>query len=141
MCSSDLMVLELLNKEVQIARAQMEIRQHVEQEMQGHQREHVLRQQLKFIQKELGITTIFVTHDQEEALAMSDRVVVMHEGKAAQVGSPFEIYTWPKTRFVASFVGTLNLLEGEVIDAGRVRLDGIEVPVTRGLDGRGPGRR
>ncbi|MCE1236781.1 MAG: ABC transporter ATP-binding protein [Hyphomicrobiales bacterium] len=98
-----------------------------------------LREEIRALQKELGITTIFVTHDQEEALSMSDRVVVMHEGKAAQVGSPFEIYTWPKTRFVASFVGTLNLLEGEVIDAGRMRLDGIEVPVARGLDGRGTG--
>lgn len=70
---------------------------------------------------------------------MSDRIVVMHEGRAAQVGTPFEVYSFPKNRFVASFVGTLNLLEGVVVGADRLRLDGAEVPVARGLDGRRPG--
>ena len=68
--------------------------------------------------RQLGITTIFVTHDQEEALSMSDRIVVMYGGKAEQVGTPFEIYNRPATKFVANFVGTLNVLEGTVTDAG-----------------------
>jgi len=75
-----------------------------------------LREQIRQIQKELGITTIFVTHDQEEALSMSDRIVVMNAGRADQVGTPFEIYNRPKTNFVASFVGTLNVLKARVGD-------------------------
>ena len=66
------------------------------------------------MQRELGITTIYVTHDQEEALSMSDRIVVMNEGRVEQIGTPFEIYNYPRTRFVASFVGTLNILRGRV---------------------------
>ena len=94
-----------------------------------------LRNEIRAIQRELGITTIFVTHDQEEALSMSDRVVVMHEGIADQVGAPFEIYNRPATRFVASFVGTLNTLEAEVRDAatGRVALGGTEILLHRPL--------
>ncbi|MEZ4616743.1 MAG: ABC transporter ATP-binding protein [Caldilineaceae bacterium] len=74
----------------------------------------------------MGITTIYVTHDQEEALSLSDRIVVMSEGKVEQIGTPFEIYNFPKTRFVASFVGTLNLLTATVLDAaqGQVAVDG-----------------
>jgi putative spermidine/putrescine transport system ATP-binding protein len=75
-----------------------------------------LREEIRAIQKELGITTIFVTHDQEEALSMSDRIVVMYNGRAEQVGAPFEIYNRPATRFVAGFVGTLNVIEGTVAD-------------------------
>ena len=77
-----------------------------------------LREEIRSIQKKLGITTIFVTHDQEEALSISDRIVVMYGGKAEQVGTPFEIYNRPATKFVANFVGTLNVLEGTVTDAG-----------------------
>lgn len=73
-----------------------------------------LREEIRAIQRKLGITTVFVTHDQEEALSISDRIVVMHEGKADQIGSPFDIYNRPATRFVASFVGTLNMLEATV---------------------------
>jgi putative spermidine/putrescine transport system ATP-binding protein len=73
-----------------------------------------LREEIRSIQRELGITTIFVTHDQEEALSVSDRIVVMNAGRAEQIGTPFEIYNRPKTRFVATFVGTLNTLEGKV---------------------------
>src|ERR1044071_4528321 len=69
-----------------------------------------LRDEIRSIQKRLGITTIFVTHDQEEALSISNRIVVMYGGRAEQVGTPFEIYNRPQTRFVASFVGTLNIL-------------------------------
>jgi putative spermidine/putrescine transport system ATP-binding protein len=77
-----------------------------------------LRQQmqveLKAIQQRVGITFIFVTHDQEEALTMSDRIAVFNEGKIEQVGTPSEIYERPATPFVAGFVGTSNLISGEV---------------------------
>jgi putative spermidine/putrescine transport system ATP-binding protein len=75
-----------------------------------------LRDEIRNLQRALGITTIFVTHDQEEALSMSDRIVVMSEGRVEQLGTPFEIYNSPRTRFVASFVGTLNLLAGRIVD-------------------------
>jgi ABC-type Fe3+/spermidine/putrescine transport system ATPase subunit len=74
-----------------------------------------LRQQMQFelkeLQKRLGVTLVFVTHDQEEALAMSDRIAVMNKGKVEQVGSPTEIYERPRTRFVADFIGEINLLD------------------------------
>src|SRR3954447_8835451 len=73
-----------------------------------------MRTELKIIQREVGITNIFVTHDQEEALAMSDRIVVMNHGRVEQVGSPEEVYRRPASRFVASFLGQSNLLEGRV---------------------------
>jgi putative spermidine/putrescine transport system ATP-binding protein len=64
-----------------------------------------------------SFNSLYVTHDQEEALSISDRVVVMNEGRMEQVGTPFEIYNFPKTDFVAHFVGTLNALKAEVCDA------------------------
>lgn len=76
-----------------------------------------LRTEIKAIQRELGITTIYVTHDQEEALSLSDRIVVMRAGLVEQVGSPFEIYNRPRTSAVAAFIGTLNLLQAEVVNA------------------------
>ncbi len=76
-----------------------------------------LRQDIRAIQRQLGITTIYVTHDQEEALSISDRIVVMNQGRIEQVGTPLEIYNTPQTQFVASFVGTLNVLKAHVIDA------------------------
>jgi ABC-type Fe3+/spermidine/putrescine transport system ATPase subunit len=80
-----------------------------------------LRQQMQFelkeLQKRLGVTLVFVTHDQEEALAMSDRIAVMNHGKVEQVGAPTEIYERPRTRFVADFIGEINILEEE----GRAR--------------------
>jgi putative spermidine/putrescine transport system ATP-binding protein len=78
-----------------------------------------LREQIREIQRELGITTVFVTHDQEEALSISDRIVVMNAGNVEQFGTPFEIYNRPQTRFVATFVGQLNTLTATVADAGR----------------------
>lgn len=83
-----------------------------------------LRQEIRRIQQQLGITTIYVTHDQEEALSLSDRIVVMSHGKVEQVGIPTEIYNFPATEFVAKFVGQINLLPVEVVDAkqGIVRL-------------------
>lgn len=88
-----------------------------------------LREEIRAIQRELGITAIYVTHDQEEALSMSDRIVVLNEGRIEQIGTPFEIYNYPRTRFVASFVGTLNILRGKVIDPakGRITIDGQEI--------------
>jgi putative spermidine/putrescine transport system ATP-binding protein len=77
-----------------------------------------LRLEIRTIQRQLGITTVYVTHDQEEALSLSDRVVVMSEGRIEQVGTPFEIYNFPSTPFVASFVGTLSLVPGSVVDSG-----------------------
>ncbi|MFC6718887.1 ABC transporter ATP-binding protein [Natrialbaceae archaeon GCM10025810] len=75
-----------------------------------------LRRQLARIQSDLGITTVYVTHDQEEALALSDRLAVMRDGRLEQVGTPREIYRKPKTRFVAEFVGDNNVFDG-VVDA------------------------
>ncbi len=95
-----------------------------------------LRDEIRAIQRELGITTIYVTHDQEEALAISDRIVVMNAGVAEQVGDPFEIYNRPATRFVANFVGTLSQLDAMVVDAGAgvVTVDGQELRLGRALD-------
>ena len=73
-----------------------------------------LRNEIRAIQRKLGITTVYVTHDQEEALSLSDRVVVMKDGRIEQIGAPFKIYNFPQTPFVASFVGTLNLLSAQV---------------------------
>jgi spermidine/putrescine transport system ATP-binding protein len=70
--------------------------------------------ELKAIQKRIGITFIFVTHDQEEALTMSDRIAVMSFGKVMQIGAPVEIYERPQNKFVADFIGDTNFLEGEV---------------------------
>jgi putative spermidine/putrescine transport system ATP-binding protein len=78
-----------------------------------------LRAEIRSIQRSLGITTIYVTHDQEEALSLSDRIVVMRDGRVEQVGAPGEIYNAPATPFVAAFVGTLNRLEAVVRDPGR----------------------
>lgn len=71
--------------------------------------------ELKHLQRQLGITFIFVTHDQEEALTMSDRIVVMNGGKVEQIGTPEELYERPVSKFVADFLGETNILEGEVI--------------------------
>lgn len=75
-----------------------------------------LRQEIRRIQQQLGITTIYVTHDQEEALSLSDRVVVMSQGRIEQVGTPSEIYSYPETEFVAKFVGQINLLPVDIIN-------------------------
>jgi putative spermidine/putrescine transport system ATP-binding protein len=96
-----------------------------------------LRHEIREIQRQLGITTVYVTHDQEEALELSDRIVVMSEGRIEQIGSPFEIYNFPATAFVASFVGTLNAIEAKVVDpaAGRLSLAGHEVRTAAKLTG------
>jgi ABC-type Fe3+/spermidine/putrescine transport system ATPase subunit len=76
-----------------------------------------MRVELKTIQRALGITTVFVTHDQEEALAISDRVVVMNRGRIEQEGTPESVYRRPESRFVADFLGRPNVLAAEVVEA------------------------
>jgi putative spermidine/putrescine transport system ATP-binding protein len=100
-----------------------------------------LRAEIRAIQKELGITAIYVTHDQEEALSISDRVVVMYNGRVEQVGTPFQIYNFPQTGFVASFVGTLNQVSAEVVDPARrlLRLDGAQLETAEDLNGKRQG--
>ncbi|MFZ5881964.1 MAG: ABC transporter ATP-binding protein [Chloroflexota bacterium] len=75
-----------------------------------------LRHEIRRIQRKLGITTIYVTHDQEEALSISDRIVVMSQGRIEQIGTPNEIYNFPTTEFVARFVGQINLLPVEIVN-------------------------
>jgi putative spermidine/putrescine transport system ATP-binding protein len=100
-----------------------------------------LRSEIRDLQRNLGITTIYVTHDQEEALAMSDRIVVMSEGRIEQLGTPFEIYNRPRTRFVASFVGTLNILRGKILDAtkGAIRVDEQDIRLAGAIPDAKPG--
>jgi putative spermidine/putrescine transport system ATP-binding protein len=100
-----------------------------------------LREEIRDIQRKMGITTIFVTHDQEEALSISDRIVVMHQGKADQIGTPHEIYNRPSTRFVASFVGTLSMIEAVVADpaANTVTVNGATAQVSQPLTGKKAG--
>src|ERR671919_817168 len=100
-----------------------------------------LRKEIRSIQRQLGITTVYVTHDQEEAMSLSDRVVVMSDGRIEQIGTPAAIYNFPATQFVASFVGTLNLLEARVIDAttGRISLAGQEITAGHAVESGGAG--
>jgi putative spermidine/putrescine transport system ATP-binding protein len=94
-----------------------------------------LREEIRRIQLELGITTIYVTHDQEEALSISDRVAVMYGGKIEQVGAPAEMYGSPATPFVAEFIGTMNRLVATVADDGAIDYGGLvlRVDAARGL--------
>ncbi len=102
-----------------------------------------LQMELKRIQGEVGITFVYVTHDQEEALTMSDRIAVMHAGRVEQLGTPEELYDRPTTRFVADFIGTTNLLGGAIESADAagalIRLDGGETCRVVGA-GHGVGR-
>jgi putative spermidine/putrescine transport system ATP-binding protein len=94
-----------------------------------------LREEIRRIQLELGITTIYVTHDQEEALSISDRVAVMYGGKIEQIGPPAEMYGHPATPFVAEFIGTMNRLVATVASDGMVEYEGLplQVDAARGL--------
>ena len=94
---------------------------------------HHLRGELRSLQKQLGVTTIMVTHDQEEALAMADRVIVMNNGVIEQVGTPMEIYQQPASAFVASFIGAMNFFNGLSVNGQRVRLGNREVDLVRPL--------
>lgn len=92
-----------------------------------------MQYELKDLQSRVGITFIYVTHDQEEALTMSDRIGVMSEGRLLQVADPHEIYERPISRFVADFIGTINLVDAEVTGPGAARLiNGIHVSIPEG---------
>jgi iron(III) transport system ATP-binding protein len=86
-----------------------------------------LRGEIRALQRRLGVTTILVTHDQEEALTMADRIVVMNHGTIEQVGTPEDVYAAPRTRFVASFVGTMNFLRARVVGEHRCDVGGMEI--------------
>ncbi len=96
-----------------------------------------MRVELRELQRRLGVTSLYVTHDQEEALAISDRVIVMNVGRIEQVGTPQDIYNRPKNRFVADFVGSANLIAGKVVSAERplapITFDAAERPVAASL--------
>jgi ABC-type Fe3+/spermidine/putrescine transport system ATPase subunit len=99
-----------------------------------------MRSELRKLLEKVGMTAIFVTHDQEEALTMSDRVAVMDQGEIVQLGSPMEIYDEPRTEFVASFVGNSNVLSG-VVRPGtngnrRLETDSLSLPLPREFDAR-----
>jgi sulfate/thiosulfate transport system ATP-binding protein len=96
-----------------------------------------LRRWLDELHRELGVTSLLVTHDQEEALELANRIVVMHEGRIEQVGSPGEIYDQPASPFVAGFVGAANVLHGEVVD-GHVHLGSIRIPGAAHLEEGAP---
>ena len=102
-----------------------------------------LREEIRRIQQELGITALYVTHDQEEALSISDRVVVLSQGQIEQVGPPAEIYGAPRTVFVAAFIGTMNRIEGTVSadpqgeSGDYVESAGFRLPVAAARDCRG----
>jgi ABC-type Fe3+/spermidine/putrescine transport system ATPase subunit len=83
-----------------------------------------MRVELRELQRRLDITSVYVTHDQEEALAISDRVIVMNVGVIEQIGAPEEIYNRPKSRFVADFVGSANLIRGRVVGPGTFEAEG-----------------
>ena len=89
-----------------------------------------LRYELKDMQRSLGITFIYVTHDQEEALTMSDTVVIMNEGRVLQIGSPEMIYNEPETRFVANFIGESNIVDGQMIKDNVCMFEGVQFPCT-----------
>jgi putative spermidine/putrescine transport system ATP-binding protein len=93
-----------------------------------------LREQIRTLQQQLGTTTLFVTHDQEEALSMADRVGVMRQGRLEQIAAPDELYERPATSFVAEFVGVMNRIPGELQSDRLVAVLGALVPVTDGSD-------
>jgi spermidine/putrescine ABC transporter ATP-binding subunit len=104
--------------------------------------------ELKLLQRQLGITTVFVTHDQEEALTMSDRIAVMNRGRLEQYGTPEEVYEAPRNRFVSDFIGVCNFLEGQVVERDNgtlaVQTDGgllMKLPASQAPEGLSQGSR
>jgi ABC-type Fe3+/spermidine/putrescine transport system ATPase subunit len=87
-----------------------------------------MRHEIRELQKGVGITSLFVTHDQEEAMTIADRIAVMNNGRIDQIGTPAEIYDQPRTRFVADFIGTSNLIDGRVAGGRFVSKSGLELP-------------
>jgi len=98
-----------------------------------------MRIELRLLQQEIGVTTILVTHDQEEALSMSDRIVVMQSGDVSQIAAPLDLYERPKNTFVSDFVGKTNLIRGQITGQNEVMIDGTPVKVNTGS--RRPGSR
>ncbi|HWU40293.1 MAG TPA: polyamine ABC transporter ATP-binding protein, partial [Candidatus Acidoferrum sp.] len=100
----------------------------------------LLRSEIRLLQRRLGVTTLMVTHDQEEALTMADRIVVMDRGRIVQDGTPFEIYNKPATPFVASFIGSMNFIEKAVKEsAGLYRIGALSLRVENGSGPLAPG--
>src|SRR4051812_23387113 len=98
-----------------------------------------LRGEIRRLQQQLGVTTIMVTHDQEEALSMADRVVVMNHGAIEQVGTPHEVYEFPATPFVADFVGKVNVLPAVALGGGRYRVSRLELQCANDCLDHAPG--
>jgi iron(III) transport system ATP-binding protein len=99
-----------------------------------------MRIEVRELQQRLGVTSVYVTHDQAEAMALSDLVVVMNRGRIVQVAPPRELYSRPNSRFVADFIGKANFLTGEVVDARTVDVAGARLPLSSDAP-VGPGRR
>jgi len=99
-----------------------------------------LREEIKALQRRLGVTTIMVTHDQEEALALADEIVVMNRGRVEQIGTPTEIYNAPATAFIADFVGEMNMLDATILAANRLRVGALTLSSTH-AEARTPGER
>ena len=90
-----------------------------------------MRGEIRELQRHMQITTVYVTHDQEEALSISDRIAVMNLGVVEQVGRPWEVYSTPTNRFVAGFIGTTNFFEGQWIDPeGQVEVSGVKMKIS-----------
>jgi len=92
----------------------------------------MLRREVRSILRELNVAALFITHDQEEAMGLADRIAILHDGKLQQVGTPFDIYTQPRTEFVATFLGAANVLRGRfvrgAVEIGTARLQVTELP-------------
>ena len=91
-----------------------------------------MREEIRSLQKRIGITTVYVTHDQEEAMAISDRIAVMDRGQAVQQGTAHDLYYRPVSEFVARFIGRANLVDGKVLSAGEVEIEGVRVALATG---------
>ena len=94
-----------------------------------------MRSELRQLQQKIGITTVYVTHDQEDANAVADRIAVLDKGRIQQIGTPIELYDHPATRFVAGFLGTANMIDGQVQPDGRFVADGFVVDSVGGPAG------
>ena len=91
-----------------------------------------MREQIRSLQKRIGITTVYVTHDQEEAMAISDRIAVMERGVVVQDGTAFDLYYRPRTEFVARFIGRTNLLPARVVSTAEVEVEGLRIALATG---------
>ena len=102
-----------------------------------------LRREIKRLQRQVGVTTIMVTHDQEEALTMADRILVMRQGRVEQIGTPDQVYDEPQSPFVADFIGTTNLLQASVTPSGILRCGALELGLESAIKAAGwpPGTR